>query len=222
MTGTMRTFSLLCCLALFYLPPFPVCAQSADAFRAPESSASMLETPRTAGQSADIHDIFGPLPLDAPPPYRLYGVLALLLAATAGTALFLLFRARNRRTETPGPDPTAQARAALQAARAAHHETGDLRRYCEDVSVLLRRYVEETTGYRISSRTTLETQQELGSSVAPQVFSNNDVIEGLHRCLEYCDMVKFSRYQPGGEDTERIGQLAASFISGSRTIREEK
>ena len=221
MTGTMQTFSLLCCFALLFLPPFPVHAQSTDTFRAPETSATMAPGD-AAGQLADVHDIYDPIPLSEPSPYWLYGALTVLLAAALATTLFLLIRARKRRAPVEMPDPSTQAHSALQTARTALHETNNLRRYCDDVSALLKTYVEEVTGYRISSRTTQESLQELANSGASEVFDDTTWREDLHRCLEYCDMVKFSRHSPERDNTEQIHRLAAAFIVGSRPVAEKR
>lgn len=230
MMGTVQNYSLLCCFALFFLLPHHLMAdasaKSADSFRAPESTVAQMQQPAAAigmqnsppGELSDIHDIYGPLPLPQSPSYRLYGYIA-FLAAAFGALLIVLLRFRNKQEKTTDIDPASLALAALRKAETTHGKTGDLSHYCDEVSATLRTYVEQVSGYRVSSRTTLESLNELKSKKELTSFVENDRLELLRRCFTRCDMVKFARYSPDQAEIEHIGGLAASFISTTNSFR---
>ena len=222
MTGTMQNLSLLCCFALFFLLPYHLAAGPSTPLRAPESAAISSAKPRadaslqnqTAAPRSDIQDIYGPISLPESPPYRLYGLGALLIAAAAALLLAVL-RFRKKEKTVVRIDAGARALAELHKAGRKRLETGDVPGYCDHVTATLRTYVEEVTGYRISSRTTLESLNELVQRTGRSLISDPDRLDLLRRCLSRCDMVKFARFAPDQHEAERIGTLAEAFISST-------
>ena len=75
--------------------------------------------------------------------------------------------------------------------------------------------MEEVTGYRISSRTTLESLNELVQRTGRSLISDPERLDLLGRCLYRCDMVKFARFALDHHEAERIGTLAETFISST-------
>jgi hypothetical protein len=216
----MQTFSLLCCFALFFLLPHHLLAGSSDPLRAPEPVAAQTKqvsiAPHPSAEISDIHDIYGPVPLPEPPPYWQY-CLGILLITAAGALLFVMYRFKRDQENGTNTNPAVQARADLQRAKKIRGETGDLLRYCDDVATILRTYVEQVSGYRISSRTTLESLRELEKSEVHHPFTGKETLDLLRRCFSQCDMVKFARFSPDKVEIEHIGTLAESFVSTTST-----
>lgn len=227
MMGTVQNLSLLCCFALFFLLPHHLMADSrADTFgpfRASETASAQQQDQPNANRAVqnmptvelnDVHDIYGPIPLPEPPPYHLYG-FGMLLMCAAGALLLLLVRIRNKQKKTTVIDPAAQALANLHKAKTVHGKTGDPSHYCDEVSAILRTYIQLVSGYRVSSRTTLESLHELEIRRDQNPFTDSNRLDLLHRCFSRCDMVKFAQFSLDQTEVDDIGTLAASFISNS-------
>jgi len=220
---TMQIVSLLFCFALFFLLPHHPAAASPDGFRASETAPAeaaqddaFTALPAETRAVADIHDIYGPVPLPEPPPYLLYGLVALIFSAIC-LVLFLLYRFRQKRRRPVQIDPAAKALKRLADARSAHKKTGDIAAYCDEVSAALRSYIEQQTGYRISSLTTLESVRELERRQCSG-YADKERLDLLRRCFTRCDMVKFARFTPEPGEAEGLGRLAASCIAGNTAM----
>jgi hypothetical protein len=204
----VQHFSLLCCfILLFLLQDDHLKARPAD-LQAPNSVA--LQNPGSTaapGQPiSDIIDIYGPLDLAEQPPYLLYA--ALVSAVLLGTgAVYFIYR-RLRRTKATPADYAAIARHQIDRAEAQRqHLTPPI--YCQKISDILRIYLEQRTGRRVTRRTSSEALEDLGRNSG----LNGSEIEMLRRCFSICDMVKFGRFSPPHEETERLGRLALALVS---------
>lgn len=213
--------SLLCCFACILLQQTHLLADTSDTFQVPESSVqtqSRAQLPASIenGQR-DILDIYGPVPLPAPVPYHLY-VAGLLLGALA---LFVLFRLRNRfkKQNVIHIDHVGKALTALKQAEKLH-DSIDIRHYCNEVSCILKTFLEETSGQRITSRTTAEfiTAISAGKSRETGQLSDHQTqnnTETLLQCLMVCDKAKFARFHPDSEEITALGAKARSFIEAT-------
>ncbi len=147
-------------------------------------------------------------------PYYVLGVAGVLLLFGA---LYWFFLRRGRITAPPVPP----YRLALKELRALESrgllQRGELNRYYMELSYILRHYVEQAFNIPALELTTLEFAQALRSY---------DVVDGdqearARELLEEADLVKFAKFDPGGERARDLLHLAKGFVR-STAPREEK
>lgn len=117
-----------------------------------------------------------PLHLSYPIPWKLLFGLALLLLAGI---LFALFRAWLRRPRPPKPSQapvTALPRPsgiadAIARLRQRHRDAVAFRSACHELSTLVRRYFESSTGRGYSTLTAGEIRREVGETPGSRFFS---------------------------------------------------
>jgi hypothetical protein len=204
----VQHFSLLCCFILLFLLQDDHLMAQPTVLQAPNSVA--LQNPGSTaapGQPiSDIIDIYGPLDLAEQPPYLLY--TALVSAALLGSgAVYFIYRRLSRSKASP-VDYAAIARRELHRSEAQRQHLPPPV-YCQTISDILRMYLEQRTGCRITRRTSAETLDDLRRS------SGLDSIEVdmVARCFSICDQVKFGRFSPPPEETQRLGRLALALVS---------
>jgi hypothetical protein len=179
--------------------------------------ASLLEQEPDA---KDIRDIKGPVavPFDWTPVIIgiaiLAGVIALGLIASR-----LLRRINAPSAATPPPPPDVVALEAL--ARLRHRrltEPEERAAWYVDLSAIVRTYIEGRFGLRAPEMTTEEFIHavQLDSPLIPEHR------QLLGEFLAECDLVKFARYMPTMEETERVYAAARRFINESRPESVEK
>ena len=210
--STEQQYPLLCCFFLLLLLPAHSAAATTSSFRAPESAVQQSPQGVAAEAMQDIIDIYGPLELPEPPPYLWYAAVA---AAGISLALLIyLLRRRLKQKKETVADPTDTALAELNEAQALLPETG-VADYCNKVADILRSYVEQRSGCRITRQTTTESLQNL--KYERQHVIGGEQLTSLQNCFALCDRVKFARFTPDSEETELLGQLAHAFVSTTRT-----
>ena len=214
-------FSLACITAVLFLPPVLL---HATELRAPNPGETLQDNaglPDTSVITEDIRDIYGPIPLPAPPPYILYGV-GILLVILLIVAICLLLVIMKKRRNNEKTDPAVLALCSLKEAEAGLPQHGILF-FAGEVSQILRSYIEAQFSIPTTSCTTSEFFSSLETSYKSQLatLTNHDDI--LKHCLMLCDRIKFSRFLP---DHEAVGSLTRSvrrFIETTRTkLVEEK
>ena len=213
--------SLLCCFACILLQQTHLLADTPDTFPVPESSVhtqSPAQLPASVEiRQQDILDIYGPVPLPAPVPYHLYLVGSLL----GVLALFVLFRLRNRfkKQNVIHIDHAQKALTELKQAEQLRDNI-DIRHYCNEVSCILKTFMEEISGQRITSRTTAEfitavravKSRETGQLSDHQAQNHT---ETLLQCLMVCDKAKFARFHPDSEEITALGAKARSVVEAT-------
>ena len=83
--------------------------------------------------------------------------------------------------------------------------------FYEEISAILRWYIEDRFGLQAPERTTEEFLQEAQDSVA----LNADHTEKLKKVLVHCDQVKFARYTPEPAEVNRSVELVREFIEST-------
>jgi hypothetical protein len=119
----------------------------------------------------------------------LYWTLAAL--ALVGFALWLWRRSRRPVAPPLAPVVPPHVRARQRLAEALLH-LSDPNRFCTEVSLALRVYLEERFQLRAPERTTDEFLIELQASPVLSPAQK----QGLHDFLASCDLVKFARFEP--------------------------
>ncbi len=212
----VQHFSLLCCFILLFLLQDDHLKAQPAVLQAPNSIAlqSPVSTASPGEPMSDIIDIYGPLDLAEPPPYLLYA--ALFSAALLGAGMvYFVYRRQNRTVIAPA-DYAAIARRELGRVEDERHRL-TTPAYCQKISDILKAYLEQRTGCRVTRRTSSEALEDLKRNSV----LNSGEIDMLQHCLAICDMVKFGRFSPAPEQTERLGRLALALVSEvSETSRD--
>jgi hypothetical protein len=151
------------------------------------------------------------LPLPRPPV-----ALHWWIAAAAGAAVVLaaaIWRRRKRRGETVRQLTPAEL-ADLELRRLLENEEAkqDVKLFYLELTAVVRRYIERTTGVRAPEQTTQEFLREISR--------RNDFpaeeSQRLTSFLEAADLVKFAAHHPREEDVEESLRRAKAFIHSDR------
>lgn len=168
-------------------------------------------------EQLQLRDIHPPLPLPEDPNYLLLaaGVLGLLLL----TALLVwFFRWRKKAVTLPGAHETALAELG-RARRRMNAEQALL--YAQEVSDILRRYIEKRFHIQTTRQTTKEFFSYLtGSFGGRQITFSEKHRTILQECLDRCDMAKFARCTPNPNDMEKMETAIREFIESTRENRD--
>jgi hypothetical protein len=92
-------------------------------------------------------------------------------------------------------------------------EQGRITEYYQKLSGCLRHYIENRFALRAPEQTTEEFLSQLGDSDALRP----DHKQQLRQFLEHCDLVKFARYQPTGEQINESMTIAERFINSTKS-----
>lgn len=175
-----------------------------DALRIPVTTIIESEAPSLA----DLHPASPPV--DLPEKSRLPTIL-LAVTAIAGV-LLLLFRAvrRRRRAADKEPEipPDELARRELDELIASGLSQTDVKAFFAELTGVVRRYIERSTGVRAPEQTTEEFLREVRDQ---QLFPDEDSAR-LGAFLESADLVKFAGFQPDPEAIKQSTHRAKQFI----------
>ena len=165
-----------------------------------------------ASKGEELRDIYGPVTLDEPWPFRPVLAAILLLAALALLAWRLLQK-RKRTASPPHPPPWEVAMGELAEARSLRAQGHDLR-YVDRLSDILRRYIESRFAIRSTRQTTGEFLRGLRSlqGESPLVTFRAE----LQSCLELADLTKFAHRDPDQADLDRMEAALTDFVRSSR------
>ena len=88
-----------------------------------------------------------------------------------------------------------------------------IKQFYEQISNILRHYIEDRFDLRAPERTTEEFLIELQSSDALVESDKKDLVE----FLGHCDLVKFARHRPGTEQIQQTFDLVKNFIEKTKS-----
>jgi hypothetical protein len=136
--------------------------------------------------------------------------LAALAAALAGLAAFLLWRRRvkARAAEEKPLSPRELAYLELERLLAGKLAERDVKLFYVELTGVVRRYIERTTGIRAPEQTTEEFLREIHRA---GTFADDEG-RRLKGFLEAADLVKFAAYQPRADDVQESFRRAKAFI----------
>ncbi|MBX3746944.1 MAG: DUF4381 family protein [Verrucomicrobiae bacterium] len=157
-----------------------------------------------------LRDIAGPVPVGSVWDWILWGLVTALLLGAVAAALYLWWRARQRRLNRKEPEPPplpahVRARQALDRALAL---LSDPDRFCTEVSRILRGYLEERFGWNAPDRTTEEFLAEMGGA-AELPESHRELLADF---LTRCDLVKFARHDPTEGELRGLHSAAIRLV----------
>jgi hypothetical protein len=172
---------------------------------------------KDAPSLADLRPPADPLPLAESP-----AASAWWIAALAGAAVVLLAGAvwwlRRRHLAQAGPPltPAELAYLELQRLMEDHAAREDVKLFYVELTAIVRRYIERTTGIHAPEQTTQEFLREIGHR--PDFPAEES--RRLTSFLEAADLVKFAAHQPRKEDIEESFRRAKVFVrcAGSEEV----
>ena len=161
----------------------------------------------------EVEDIVGPQELPRSPVQRLWWGLA--VAAPIAGLLFWLWRRRRRGAAVLAP-PRPAHEIAYEELRALVARDlpgqGLYKEFYQEVSAILRRYIENRFQLHAPERTTEEFLDELGHT---ETLSQPQK-ELLRSFLVHCDLVKFAEEVPGPAQIQETFDRCKAFIEQTR------
>ena len=167
-----------------------------------------------------IHDITGTV--DLPRNTRAWvtgaGIIACILSCVIGGTV--LWRRRSApNIIVPKVPPHEIAFGELEALVADDLPTkGEIKRFYQRLSEILRRYIENRFGLHAPEQTTDEFLIGLRSNEK----LNREYRSLLETFLRHCDLVKFAEYQPPNEEIQKTFDSCKTFIMETQPQEEEK
>ncbi|MCH2201785.1 MAG: LPXTG cell wall anchor domain-containing protein [Fuerstiella sp.] len=186
-----------------------------------ESEVLQVEVNTIVGEAApsleDLKPSLGPVELPSTGPSAwVWGITALVSGAIAGLVWWL--RRRRRRAQLEPPLTAQQlARIELDQIIRQRLSEADVKEFYVEVTGVVRRYIERSTGIRAPEQTTEEFLHEILSKT---VFSDDEQ-RRLQQFLESADLVKFAGYQPAREDMDSSIERAREFTQRDSSQTEE-
>jgi len=167
----------------------------------------------------DIHDLKGPIE-DIPVPSRWDRLWWLLLALVAAVIAYLVYRRLRKKKEeialSAPPVPLAPAEVeAEQALRALANarllEQGRVKEFYVQLAEIVKRYAGRRFEVPYLERTTSEIVDDLR-----RMAVRREWMEALRSLLEPSDLVKFARFTPEAEDSQRMLPQAFRYVDETR------
>jgi hypothetical protein len=160
-----------------------------------------------------LDDLKGPAGPVELPEERASAVWWLVLGgavfAAAGAAVFVWFAFRRRKAQPERVlSPQELAYLELQGIIEQELSERDVKLFYVELTGVVRRYIERTTGIHAPEQTTEEFLREIGQG---NTFDGHER-QRLRSFLESADLVKFAAHQPGPEDIETTFKRAKMFI----------
>jgi hypothetical protein len=175
-----------------------------------ESEALNVEVSTIVGDAAPslagLKPPAGPIELPSEgPPFRLWGPLLGLLLAVGGVVWY-----RQRRKSMivpPPPTPRELAQRELDQIISQRLAETDVKVFYVELTGVVRRYIERSTGVKAPEQTTEEFLREILSKT---LFEDAEQ-RRLQHFLESADLVKFAGHQPVEGDVDASIQKAREF-----------
>ncbi len=155
---------------------------------------------------SDLHPAVSPVALPEPISYTWLWLL--LIPCLLLTAFVWWFRRGSRASVEPIYSPREIAEAALRELDRSGISETDTKRFYVELTGIVRRYLEQTTGVRAPELTTDEFLRDIGDNHA---FRDKQR-EGLQQFLRSADLVKFAGHQPTTDDIQGAIRRARRFI----------
>ena len=131
-----------------------------------------------------------------------------LLTVAAILAAIGWWRRHRKLNAPPPPTPRELASKELDALLARHLAERDVKLFYVELTAVVRRYIERTTGVHAPEQTTEEFLREISRR---GTFANEEG-RRLRSFLEAADLVKFAAHQPREGDVEESVDRARAFV----------
>jgi len=186
-------------LGEYVVRPFPIKYKTKDGSVKEVQTNSLyitmesVDKSKDQGSEKDIRGVKGVHKLKNP-IFRWFLLLALFgAAASIGTWLYFDRRKQNLEGQPQEPALSAQEEAYLALNQLKNSDLirkGLVKQYFFQMSEILRRYLERRFRIRALESTTYELMQELTP------VASRDQVELIQEVLDFCDLVKFAKYEP--------------------------
>ncbi len=185
-----------------------------------ESEALTVEVSTVLGDEAptlaDLRPAAGPVELPASGGSSWSWVMGLL--AVLAIAEFVLWMKRRKQVDSePQLSPQELAWLELEEIVERNLAEADVKEFYVELTGVVRRYIERSTGVHAPEQTTEEFLREI---LANAVFANDDQ-QCLKGFLESADLVKFAAFEPAATDVEASFNRAQEFIRLQRGTPQE-
>jgi hypothetical protein len=164
---------------------------------------------KDAPSLAELHAPADPLPLPESSAAGWWWIVVLAIAVLVATGA-VWWRLRRRKTVAAGIALTPTELAYLELQRLLENRAArdDVKLFYVELTAIVRRYIERTTGIHAPEQTTQEFLHEISRQpVFPAEESRR-----LTSFLEAADLVKFAAHQPRKEDVEESFRRAKVFV----------
>jgi hypothetical protein len=149
-----------------------------------------------------------PLPFPEPSASVSWWIGAIAAVVIAGLVVIWWWRRRKAEQAVPSLTPTELAYLELQRLLEDQRAQEDVKIFYVELTAIVRRYIERTTGIRAPEQTTQEFLQE----ISRRPIFPADEARRLQSFLEAADLVKFAAHQPRKEDIEESFRRAKVFV----------
>jgi len=161
-----------------------------------------------APRLSDLRSPVGPVELPSAVPAWIWLLLGGIVLGVAVAVWLSLRRRRERALAAVILTPEQLARRELAELARSGLAQRDVKQYYVELTGIVRRYIERTTGIRAPEQTTEEFLREISRTSA----FPDEVNQRLKDFLESADLVKFAAYRPRSEDIEESFRRAERFI----------
>ena len=176
-----------------------------------ESEALQVEVNTVVGEDvpslADLKPSVGPIELPSSGPPMSAWIATGVAAGVIAIVIWLILRQVRLASQEPPLTPRQLARMELDRIISRRLAETDVKEFYVEITGVVRRYIERSTGVRAPEQTTEEFLREI---LTNSVFSD-DVQRRLQQFLESADLVKFAGYRPAQEDMESSVERARQF-----------
>lgn len=162
---------------------------------------------------SDLRPPAAPIALQSSIPTWLWAILAVAIAASVA---LLWHRQRGRREKAVAIrvlTPEELANMELDKLVASGLAATDIKLFYVELTAIVRRYIERTTGIRAPEQTTEEFLREISRA---KTFDQDTRLR-LREFLEAADLVKFAAHHPNMEDVDESVRRARLFIGTKKT-----
>ena len=156
----------------------------------------------------DLRPPSGPIELPSHLAPAIWGVLVVGAAAIAAVWWLLRRRRREKAVATVVLSPEELANIELDKLVESALADRDIKQFYVELTGIVRRYIERTTGVRAAEQTTEEFLREIGQA---HTFGHDDCSR-LRDFLESADLVKFAAHQPRSDDIVESIRRARLFV----------
>ncbi len=176
-----------------------------------ETEGLTVRIAKVSGEEApsldELQSAAAPMPISGPLSAWVWITSGVVLAGIAVAAVWFALHKRKKEEEIPlGPGQLAYLE--LQRLIEQNLAETDVKLFYVELTGIVRRYIERTTGIRAPEQTTEEFLREISET---ETF-DRQVGRRLRHFLESADLVKFAAYSPRKEDIEEAFYKAKVFI----------
>ena len=186
-----------------------------------ESEAVQVEVHTIVGNSApsltDLKPSIGPRQLPSAGPPGWLWMAGGLVAAVISTALIWWRQRQQRTVKEPPLTPRQLAQLELDRIISRRLSETDVKEFYIELTGVVRRYIERSTGVRAPEQTTEEFLREI---VTNSVFTDDEQYR-FQQFLESADLVKFAGHRPVRDDMDASISRAREFTQQGSCQPEE-